>query len=216
MRNLGRAAFSEGCAPFFSPRVAIVATGPTLQPSHVAKAYRAGYAVWLINDAYRLDGAAVRASLVYACDHTWWQHHYRAVRDAFKWSVPLVTQNCGWNLRDAAARGLIVFDSAEAPGLSTVPGLLHRGNSSSYQALNLAALSGCTDIVLLGHTLSAARGKHFFGPHPPHLDRDSPFSSMIRFYERAKIDLDKMGVRVRNATPESALQCFDYIDPEDL
>lgn len=216
MSDTGRAACSQGCAPFFSPRVAIVATGPTVQPAHIAKAYAAGYAVWLVNDAYRLEGAPSFASLLYACDHAWWYHHCSAVRSALGTTVPLVTQNCGWNVRQAASRGLIVFESVEAPGLSCVPGLLHRGNSSSYQALNLAALYGCKDIVLLGHTLSASKGKHFFGPHPPHLDRDSPFSSMIRSYERAKIDLDRMGVRVRNATPDSALSCFDYVDPEAL
>lgn len=125
----------------------------------------------------------------------------------------MVTQDRGWREGEAELLGLVKFKSIEAPGLSDRAPLIHSGMSSSFQALNLAYLIGARDIVLLGHNLGRVNGQsHFFGDHPGDLQRDSPYSGMIRAYESALPQLNKAGVVVRNATPNSNLTCFPFVE----
>lgn len=93
-------------------------------------------------------------------------------------------------------------------GLSTDPALLG-GFDSGGSALNLAFHLGATDIILVGFDL---RGKHW---NPDHPLRDAG-ARVHRIHQRS-IDamakpLRNLGVTVRNASPNSSLQEFPYVD----
>lgn len=201
--------------------VVLIASGPSLTPDDVDYV-RGKCRVIAINDSYRL---APWADALYACDSPWWQHHH-GCHDfpGQKW-----TQAYGVLAarRDPASarRQLNVIEKydllsvcgAFAKGLSLCPSLIHYGGNSGFQALNLAVHFGAKRIVLLGFDMRPSGGKsHWFGNHPPGLQRHSPYTEFISAFEGAVDDLTRAGVEVINCTPHSALQSFPHRALKDV
>lgn len=70
-------------------------------------------------------------------------------------------------------------------------------------------------LVLFGFDMQPANGKkHWFGDHPPRLQRASPYSSWQCKFTRVAADLKKQGVEVFNCSPLTALRCFDQVDED--
>lgn len=90
--------------------------------------------------------------------------------------------------------------------------VIHYGNNSGYQAINFAYLepvkSDC--IILLGFDMQKTGGKvHFFGDHPKTLHNGPDFDHIRPRFDKLASDLKAKGVRVINATRETALTCFE-------
>lgn len=101
-------------------------------------------------------------------------------------------------------------------GLSDKPDEICTGSNGGYQALNLAILSGAQCIVLLGYDAKpGAQGKkHWFGDHP---DKTSaPYDDMARAFKAVAKQLAAAGVEVLNASPDSAIDCFERVTIESL
>lgn len=101
-----------------------------------------------------------------------------------------------------------------APGLSEVQGIVHAGNSG-FGALNLAVLLGARDIVLLGYDLNPVGDSHAFREPNGRYSRGE-CSKQVEQFNTALLQLDWMGVRVRNANHDSAIRCYPFCSMEDF
>jgi hypothetical protein len=81
--------------------------------------------------------------------------------------------------------------------------------------MNIAVLMGVSRVLLLGVDLSDRHGTHWFGDHPPGLQKRSPYATFIRAFTTAAPVLAGMGVDVINCSESSALTCFRKMRVED-
>ena len=199
-------------------RIVVAATGPSLTPE-VAELCRAEIVI-AVNDAYRL---MPWAEVLYACDAGWWQYH-RGCPDfaGERWTSHSVLPNNDKS-KIADRFGLHVVAGAMKTGFSTKPSLLHYGRNSGFQAVNLALLMGGDPVVMIGFDMKdkvipataddpvVRRASHFFGDHPKEIRKRTPFSRFIEAFDEAARGLAP-GTRIYNATPGSALRCFQMVD----
>jgi hypothetical protein len=198
-------------APRWRGQVCVVAApGPSLTPEVAERCH--GVRVVAVGDAWRL---LPWADILYANDADWWQHHGGCPGFAGeRWS----SHAPGYNDKAAAAArwGLTCVAGRISPGFSTDPAVIHYGENSGFQAVNVALLTGAARIVLVGFDM---RGSHFFGPHPEPLRRTTPedFARWIGHFAAAarRMRQDWPGVEIVNATPGSALDCFRAMDLDD-
>ena len=182
---------------------------PSLTPEVVQKArmtrWLERWRVIAINDAYKV---MPWADALYAVDNHWWEKHEGCAGFAGeKWSTHDVESN---DKRVLAKRyGLSVVAGRSGDEFSFDPSLIRYGSNSGFQAINLALLFGCRQIVLIGFDMRYVEGKsHFFGDHQglPQI-KDESYRGFVRHFERAKRLLPR-DVSIINATPGSALTCF--------
>lgn len=188
--------------------VVIVAGGPSLKSWDIEHARGRAHVI-VVNDGYRL---APWADALYAADGAWWDHH-----QGVRWFPGLrVTQDEG-----AASRwGLTFVESADRPGLSLEPTLIHQGSNSGYQAVNLAVHlmrpywprcgAGSRRILLLGFDMKAAPDgrSHWFGDHPGALNRGTPPGYWAHRFETMAPQLAATGIEIINCSRDSAITCF--------
>lgn len=183
----------------------VAASGPSLTPDVAEMCSRVEWVI-AVNDAWRaLPGGA---DVLYACDEAWWRHHDGCPGFAGeKWtSHSLSPKNDKTKVADHF--GLRVVEGTEKPGFSLDPSVIHYGNNSGFQAVNLAILFGADPIVLVGFDMRAVAGKqHFFGNHKAPLSETGKFAVWIANFTRAAAML-RGSPRIVNATPGSALTCF--------
>lgn len=147
---------------------------------------------------------------MYACDITWWRHHFPRIATAFAGEL--------WTVSEAARDhyGLRWIYGQEGGGLSPDPSYIHTGMNSGYQALGLAALFGARRIVLLGFDFCVGPGgrRHWHGDHPKTLGNAPPnnYGRWIRAMDALAADLKRAGVEVINASRKTALKCFPRRD----
>lgn len=153
------------------------------------------------------------ADMLYACDAAWWREH-----GGVKWFG-------GWKCRLRVVNPISGRDTNNLPeypevdsylssgteGFDDDPAYIRHGGNSGYQALHIAAHLGARRVILLGFDM---KGKHWFGDHPRSI-RKNPWNPkwVERFGILAK-ELDKRGIVVLNASPDSALACFTSVDLE--
>lgn len=95
-------------------------------------------------------------------------------------------------------------------GFDPDPRCLRHGNNSAFAAMHLAAHLGASEIVLFGVDMRHGQdGKtHFHGGHGlVHLE-DTMKTSMLPLFASLVKPLAKKKIRVVNASPNSALQCW--------
>ena len=175
--------------------VVVVASGPSLTQEDVEYC-RGRAAVVVVNDNYKL---APWADVLYAADPEWWDHH----RGASEFAGLRVTQDAG-----AARRWRLHYiESRAESGFSLAPGVIHRGDNSGFQALNLAVLYGGRPIALLGFDMQKQGAKrHWFGDHAGELNKDSPYGLFQHAFNQTA--QQHPTVEIVNATRETALDCW--------
>lgn len=176
--------------------VVVMATGPSLTQEH-ADACR-GLRTIVVNNAYQL---APWADVLYFCDARWIDVH------------PCALKFAGLKVSLEDDRVLRLENGGES-GIDERPTHLRTGRNSGYQALNLAVLFGAKRILLFGFDMKAKGKTHFFGRHPPSLERQHPYQVWIRHFNQAAPVLKSMGVEVWTCT-DSALTCFERKDYRD-
>jgi hypothetical protein len=150
------------------------------------------------------------ADILYACDKGWWKEYGRRVRhlDCRKVSLMGASKNFG---------ATEIYRCGKQTGLGEKH--IHTGGNSGYQAINLAYLDGCKEIVLTGLDCARTYGKyHCHENHPAHKKLGNPTDDVIRvwlqrFPTLAKLLAEK-GVRVINCSRHTALQCFERMTLE--
>jgi len=185
----------------------IIATGPSLTREQVDKfaplKRRNRIVVIGVNDAYRI---CPWLDYLYAADFNWIAHHDAQVPKRLRGGFLFTTRDERTN-QFASWRQV---ESKAAQGLSLDRNLLHRGNNSGYQAINLAYLLGIRRILLLGYDHHSG-GHHFFGKHPtPAMDIESNYSNWVPGYRTIR-DQD-IDLTIVNCTPGSAIDAFPKLD----
>lgn len=160
------------------------------------------------NDAYQIVSTL---DVHYACDASWWHKHYQHMKDYVAtqglWTQePQMSQSAHPNLHRIAGRS--------GKGLSTAQDLIHFGNNSGYQLINVALLFGIKRMILCGYNMSVVdKKRHFFGDHPQGLNRSGSYTGFIGNYKTIKPD--DYGIEIINATPRSALDMFPKMSLEE-
>lgn len=165
----------------------------------------------LVQDAYRM---VPWGDALYGCDERWWDKHQHCedFRGA-KWSSHDLLTSSNDKMACAERHGLNLVKGATATGFSTDPSVIHYGENSGFQAINLTILLGSPYIVLVGFDMRlVGKQSHFFGDHPPGLFQRGEYGSFIRNFEKAP---PPAGVTIINATPDSALTCYPMMAFED-
>jgi hypothetical protein len=173
----------------------VAAPGPSLFPVHE-------HPIIVVQDAWKM---LPWADVLYGCEPTWWNVHRGTEFQGEKWS----THDTDTNDKTEAHEkwGVRCVRGVHANTFSFSPELIHYGNNSGFQAVNLALLFGCVHIILIGFDMRVVGGlKHFFGDHPKGLSNAAPYDVFAKTFAVAAKELE--GVRIVNATPNSGLTCF--------
>ena len=84
------------------------------------------------------------------------------------------------------------------------------GGNSGATALLLAAKLGATEIIMTGYDCQHTGGAaHWHADHPKHMGNAGSVDRWPGHFETVAKTLQAQGVTVRNATRETALQCFE-------
>lgn len=160
-----------------------------------------------VNDAWEIVPAA---DALYAADAEWWRYHhktieYRGLRVGTweSWFVP----------------GLANLEMSGADGFDDRLGWIRHGSNSGCGAIHLAGQLGARRIVLVGFDQRRVNGEsHWFGEHPRIISRgrSSPYERWVPSFEKLRDALAARGVEVLNATPGSALTCFEMVELETI
>ena len=188
----------------------VAASGPSLTPDVAFAVCLSDWPTIAIQDAYRL---MPWADVLYGCDAKWWSTHNGCMDfEGEKWSAHDDGTNA--KLAEAEKYGLNLVAGQDKPGFSLDPEIIHYGSNSGFQALNFAILWGATEIALVGFDMRRVEGKaHFFGEHPEPLRNGAKYERFVEYFTRAKVP---EGVRILNATPGSALQCYPFVDMGEI
>jgi hypothetical protein len=153
------------------------------------------------------------AEVMYGCDDRWWNVHegcpdFRGE----KWSAHGDAQNN--DKREVARKyGVRLLAGAAGRGFSYDPCLIHYGDNSGFQTLNLAILM-ChrpATLVLVGFNMGGPG--HFFGDHPPGLTNQQNYAKWVHHFDKAAKTLPP-DVKIINSTPDSMLKCFPFLELE--
>ena len=111
------------------------------------------------------------------------------------WGVPLYllgAEGFSWNLEEG----------------------IYSGYTISYFALQVAVHLGFKEIFYLGLDLThLARETHFFGKdYRSRNHEQTEFPRMRQSFERIAPELADRGIEVRNCSPVSTLECFEFLD----
>jgi hypothetical protein len=201
----------------------VAATGPSLTVDLIQKVRMARWVdkwkVIAVNDAYSV---MPWADAMYACDNHWW---LKAPRDFSKFAGELWTSHEEINhptevhVNDSreilkAFPAVRLVAGRTGSEFSFDPSYISYGLTSGFQAINLGLLKGCRDIILVGFDSRHVNGKsHFFGDHPKGIPTtpDHGYSTHVEPFKHAAARLPK-SVRIINATPGSAIQCFPIME----
>ena len=155
------------------------------------------------NNAYQL---APWSEFLYFMDHQWYKQHEVALASFKGIKVSIATQ-----LKDR--RDIRFLKRGSTTMLSLDSRILHNGNNSGYAAMNLAFLLGVTTIILVGFDMRVVDSQHnFHQQHTRKMKDDIYTRTYIPHFGTIKEPLEKNGCRVFNATPQSNLKCFPFID----
>jgi hypothetical protein len=144
---------------------------------------------------------------MYGCDPKWWAA-YRGDFEGELWSTHHEEET---NNKEEAQKkwGVRCVKGTSGPTPSVFsrnPSVIHYGDNSGFQAVNLAILFGCKRIILVGFNL---RGANMF-----RADGDtSKYERFARHFESAQKELED--VEIINTTPNSSLVCFKHMELDD-
>jgi len=184
----------------------VAAPGPSLTPEVAEQVNATGWPVLVCQDAWRLFPNAEK---LYGCDARWWiQYEGVPGFHGEKWSTHHKgVSNDKTHVAEEYGVNLVRGGRAQYKGFSLDPDVIHYGDNSGFQALNMAVLLGSTYIVLVGYDMSHKGKGHFFGEHPAGLHNQKHYERWVPEFDAAAKNLPE-GVKIINATPDSALNSF--------
>lgn len=186
-------------------RCVIVASGPSAVEQPIDLAHGRARCV-AVNNSWRL---APFADVLYASDAAWWRENDHAGFGGLRVSRSDVDGVLRVAIRDKGhpLRDVMHFDT---------PGVIGAGGCSGFQALNLAAQFGATDIALVGFDARVDNGVHWHGNH----ERTGNPTRWTAAIWAANLDaaasvLAGRGIRVVNCSPVSALTAYEKMGLEE-
>lgn len=193
--------------PFQRDTVAIIAPGPSLRKEDIEALYRRPDIFTIaIGDAWRWHP---HADILYHCDYRWW-NYYKYVPE-FKGGQRVSFDDL-WRPDVHKLLGTVARE-----GLSLTPPSIVTGQSSGYQALNLAVHFKPKTIIITGMDMKDTNGKHnIIGQHPIGVKMPCNFKKLISNFDSTLKPLAELGITVYNCTRDSALECFPKKDLKDV
>lgn len=145
--------------------------------------------------------------MVYGCDGPWWRSRkglpeFSGVKLAHDTAVCAAYADV--HKIEIIDQDRLFFDNA---------GLIGSGGNSGFQAINLAAQFGATRILLVGFDMHTGSGLHWYGRNTWHAANNPTPPNLMRWrdtFGREAPKLRAMGIEVVNASPDSALICFEH------
>jgi len=133
--------------------------------------------------------------------------------DLAPWAHALVAQDRAWwrNYPQAHQFAGRKFSTRTIEGVEQIVNTLltSQSNSGALALITAHHVFGATEIELHGFDM---RGTHYFGPYTGEL-RNTPdlrFEEFQRQFATIGAHLKRLGVRIVNRTPNSALRCFAF------
>ena len=103
-------------------------------------------------------------------------------------------------------------------GICSEPNKVYFNSSSGAAAINLAWHLGARKVVLVGYDMRVINNSRNWRPHPNVIPGSTPkgFKHFIKPFDRIARDAKRLKLKVVNATPESGLQHFPFVELEQL
>lgn len=199
----------------------MIGTGPSLTASQIDACRAKGYRLFCCNNAFLL---APDCEVLHACNEEWWDAYWPKVKD-LPARKTTIFEHTARQYKIEFVPGIWMNGLADKPRISY-------GHSSGFQLLNLAAHEQPDHIVLLGYDMKYAPDydgraqqigstpRHFFGEYEKPLQhwpsaqvRNGFHVELIALYEAVA---RQNKVKILNATPDSALECFEKVSVADL
>lgn len=180
---------------------AVLASGPSMS-QEVADAVRAvGIRAITINTTFRL---APWADMFYAADVAWWKKYYKEIIG------PGLKVTC----EPPPFKDILQLKNTGRDGFDPNPAHIRTGNNGGYQAIHIAAHTGCSRILLCGFDM---RGGHWHEKHPEPLrdHGEGIYQRWLPHFKGLGDALEQHGIEVMNCTPNSALKRFPMADLKD-
>jgi len=105
----------------------------------------------------------------------------------------------------------------EGYGLTSIRNKVVWNKSSGGSAINLAMHLGAKEIVLLGYDMKVVDGNHNWHTNHKHHPRNDIYEKrFLPPFQKIASDADRLGLKIYNATPDSALTVFPLVSLEDV
>lgn len=186
----------------------VIASGPSLTDEQCDAARATGFNTIVVNATFR---RAPWANILYAGDFLFLKFYMAEIVRVFPGKV--WTQDSS-----AAARWPKInrMKGANRDGLGK--NMIHLGGNSGTQAINLAFLFGSRRIILLGFDMALGPNgeRHHHADHPHPMVQAQCFTEWMHKLNKVALDLKVEKCEVLNATPRSALTCFDKVDWQEV
>lgn len=158
------------------------------------------------------------AEVLYAGDRDWWElYHGCPDFKGEKWTAHEPRLNDKTPIAERYGLHLIAGPRAvDQPGFSLSPDRIHYGNSSGFQAINLALLFGANPILLVGFDMRTPTTgpRHFHSDYPVASMNLSKYEYFIPAFKWAAAELPER-YQIINCTPGSALRCWPVMPLAD-
>lgn len=194
--------------------VAIFGGGPSLSLAQVLQCKEAGVRLVTINNSYTL---APFADMHYFCDGRWFKQHEEVMLKTCEGEIVTLDENIGRQYADRVRCVQNIGFDRDKPEQTDIPPAPHQirhGHNGGYQVLQIVAKRGVKRIILLGYDMRAIGNvSHWHGNHGFRIaDLNVYANLMIPAIRTIAPHLEARGIQVINATPGSALDCFEKMD----
>jgi hypothetical protein len=185
----------------------LVGGGPSIRRANLSQLI--GKNIITINDSFQL---LPWAEVLYFCDRKWWNTRCSKVSSTFLGRYLVTLENVISRIHRLKNTG--------QEGLEENPAGLRNGCNSGYQAINLAYHLGASRIVLLGYDMKVTNGESHWNVNRPEMETPGAYVSIFQYtmlprFQTLVEPLERLGIEVINATPDSALTCWPYLPLEE-
>jgi hypothetical protein len=192
----------------------ILAGGPSLKDFDVTRLQ--GRMTIAINSSCLI---APWADILYFIDSSWWDNHRDIV---MKWPGLVFTDSR--RAKGEAPDRLMRLQHEQRQDFPP-PGspVIRYGRSSGHMAVSLSVALGCKRIVLLGYDMKISGNRSHHHDDPTYRNNEDNLKHLANTYASSFVPsfrgwhaaAKNLGVDVVNATPDSALQEFPFVDIKD-
>ena len=109
-----------------------------------------------------------------------------------------------------------IYKKSGPRGIDERPGYLRTGNNSGFAAINLAYHLGAKTIFLLGYDMQFKEGESHWHNGYKIENYEKVFKKMIMYFESVVVPLEKHGIDIYNACPDSKIECFTKVSLGDI
>jgi len=184
----------------------VLGGGPSLSAVDLEQVRASAGFTIAVNNTYQL---APWAEYLYFMDEVWYGWHEEAL-SSFPGEIVTSVDNLSPHPR------IKVLRRGKRFNLDPRPTHMSHGNNSGHGGVCLGAMLGASRIILFGFDMCTVGGRHNY--HDDH-QRTVPENIYLNQYVKSFVplseDLERLGVEVINSTPNSLLDVFPTMTPEE-